>query len=382
MGLPGRPGRASVDRAADNSYSGSLSRRQSERRPIDDDFGGRRSVDTYGGTDTSPSSRRKPSQDIYRQDDRRRPSQDIPTRRSEDRELGGNVMRRPSASASTTSESTSASNAQSATAGMGMIIPNKSTIAEEEIEVPYGREARDSSSTAIDDRERDRQGERSKESDIDGEGDLGRPRSPPSSSALGDLSGLTARLQAVDVDDDDGAARSGEDYFDKMSFGRASVASDRSTGAAGIGSRMLSGGRVSLGDENEKLRRDYEFKIATMQNRIATLERDVGDANLNEQRWQESEERLRSVEGELEEFRRVRALDIDSIIMANSYGHSYWNRRLHRLCHCNRSSTLRRRISLGRRIWLRDVRAKTKKSYKFCEIAVSNSNRNEEEAEM
>jgi hypothetical protein len=37
-----------------------------------------------------------------------------------------------------------------------MIIPNKSTIAEEEIEVPYGREVRESGGTAVDDRQRDR----------------------------------------------------------------------------------------------------------------------------------------------------------------------------------------------------------------------------------
>lgn len=48
-----------------------------------------------------------------------------------DRDLG----RRPSGSVSTASDSTNATNAQ-----REMIIPNKSTIAEEEIEVPYGRD--------------------------------------------------------------------------------------------------------------------------------------------------------------------------------------------------------------------------------------------------
>ena len=60
---------------------------------------------------------------MYAGSDRRRPSQDT------------TLGRRPSESASVTSD------AQSATAGMGMIIPNKSTIAEEEIEVPYGRDS-------------------------------------------------------------------------------------------------------------------------------------------------------------------------------------------------------------------------------------------------
>ncbi|KAI0941809.1 hypothetical protein AcW1_003600 [Taiwanofungus camphoratus] len=321
--VPIRSGRASEGRAVDSGYAPSppLSvRRPSEisytrRRPSEDPFAdGRRSADAYGGVEgysSSPvsMSRRKASQDIHRSDDRRRPSQDTTIRRSEDREReyqGSGIGRRPSESVSTTSESTSASNAQSATAGMGMIIPNKSTIAEEEIEVPYGREVRDSSSTAVDDRgrERDRSVDRGRDTDSEGEVDLG-PRSPPT-VGLGGLSGLSARLQAVEGDEDESAAaRSGEDYFDKLSFGRASVASDRSTGAAGIGSRMLAGGRTSVGgEEQERLRRDYEFKIATMQTRITGLERDLEDAQRREQKWVESEERVRAMEEELDMLRQ------------------------------------------------------------------------------
>ncbi|TFY68065.1 hypothetical protein EVJ58_g1220, partial [Rhodofomes roseus] len=122
--------RASEDRA--NGYASPSSR----RRPSDNFSSGRKSADAYGGVEGFGAAaavggvRRKPSQDI--RTDRRKPSQDTTGYGV----VGGaSVNRRPSES-----EGSNASNAQSATAGMGMIIPNKSTIAEEEIEVPYGRE--------------------------------------------------------------------------------------------------------------------------------------------------------------------------------------------------------------------------------------------------
>ena len=191
---------------------------------------------------------------------------------------------------------------------MGMIIPNKSTIAEEDIEVPYGRDARDSSSTAMDrDRGRDRSIERGGgASDSERDNDLS-PRSPPV-GGLGGLNGLSARLQAADGDDDDGpGGRSGDDYYDRMSYGRQSAASDRSTGAAGIGARMLGGrGSVAGGEDAERMRREYEFKIATMQTRITSLERDLEDVQEREMKWLDGEKRVRAMEQELNELRRVR----------------------------------------------------------------------------
>ncbi|KAH9889560.1 hypothetical protein C8Q73DRAFT_766336 [Cubamyces lactineus] len=285
-----RNGRASEDRANDSGYGGSIS--GAGRRPSEDN--GRRSADAYGGADGGYGSRRKPSQDMYG-GDRRRPSQDTT-----------GLGRRPSESVSINSESTSASNAQSATAGMGMIIPNKSTIAEEDIEVPYGREARDSSSTAMDrDRGRDRSIERGGgASDSERDNDLS-PRSPPV-GGLGGLNGLSARLQAADGDDDDGpGGRSGDDYYDRMSYGRQSAASDRSTGAAGIGARMLGGrGSVAGGEDAERMRREYEFKIATMQTRITSLERDLEDVQEREMKWLDGEKRVRAMEQELNELRQ------------------------------------------------------------------------------
>lgn len=295
-----RSGRASEDRAMDSGYgSGSLGRKPSEdfsrHRPSDDEFpAGRRSDDAYSRSGLSDdtanvfSARRKPSQDM-----RMAAAANAASAR-----VGASVDfgRRPSASASIRSDSSGTTNAQSATATSGMVIPNKSTIAEEDIEVPFGREIRDSFITAIDDRDRSQEGGREADGDLgtDGEND----------SPMVGLSGLSARLRSQGDLDDDGV-RSGEDYFDKVSFGRASVTSDRSaSGFPGLGSRML-GGRTSVGgDEYERLRRDYEFKIATMQNRITTLERDLANAEQREGELHESQQRIRLLEEEVDGFRR------------------------------------------------------------------------------
>lgn len=245
-------------------------------------------------------------------------------RRSE--EYGGALVgRRPSESVSTTSESTSASNAQSA--GMGMIIPNKSTIAEEEIEVPYGREVRDSASTAMDDRTRERERERDSDSDVDEDGL--RP---------GGLSGLSARLQAVEGEDEDRAGSRGEDYLDKLSYGRASVTSDRSNGAAGVGARLM-GGRASVAaEESERMRRDYEYKIATLQSRVATLEREVEDSREREQKWAEGEARVRAVEEELRDLRQVCVYaDVHTGAYNADRDISGWRRRRQPCSRCSKS---------------------------------------------
>ncbi|KZT69736.1 hypothetical protein DAEQUDRAFT_765322 [Daedalea quercina L-15889] len=280
--LPSNP-RTSGDR-----YAASPS---SMRRPSDNFSSGRQSADAYGGVESHGATgaavgsvRRKLSQDI--RSDRRKPSQDTTGGRGEYGLGGASVNRRPSES-----ESSNASNAQSATAGMGMIIPNKSTIAEEEIEVPYGREVRDSGSTARD-RERERAPRGSRGGDED-RSEYGEDDAEEGDRRPGGLAGLSARLQAVG-DDDDEAGRSGEDYFDKMSLGRTSATSDRS---------FPRGGRNSVGAE-EELRREYEFKIATMQQRITGLEREVEESREKERAWAKGEERVHAVEDELRELRQ------------------------------------------------------------------------------
>ncbi|KAF8141300.1 hypothetical protein EV363DRAFT_1150957 [Boletus edulis] len=289
-----RIARISEERGIDNGYgSHMLGRRPSEdafarHRPSDDEVPPRRSEDAYG-SDTNPyglGSRKKLSQDVAR---------------------GADFGRRPSASVSIHSDSTSTTNAQSATATSGMIIPNKSTIAEEDIEVPYGREeARDSSVMVVD---------RGRDGDGDTFGGMGEEHEHESPS-IGGLSALGARLRGQvsgDVlDDDEGnGARSGDDYFDKVSLGRASVTSDRSASAM----RSIAG-RVSVGGEDhERLRRQYEFKIATMQGRIVTLERDLGNAEQREKELREAQQHIKLLEEEIDGFRK-RAEDHGAAVRA------------------------------------------------------------------
>ena len=217
-------------------------------------------------------------------DDEAMRSEDAYAPRQQASKDGADFGRRPSGSASIRSDSTGTTNAQSATATSGMIIPNKSTIAEEEIEVSYGREMRESSGTVIDPREGVRELDTT-----DGEHDNWDKR-----AALGGLNGLSARLRSVQSEDDDmGDVRS--DEYDKISLGRVSVTSDRS-----IGGSKVPGGQTSVtGEEQERLRRDYEFKIATMQSRIISLERDL------EQRVLDTQQTTSRLEEELEGFRKA-----------------------------------------------------------------------------
>ncbi|KAG8221360.1 hypothetical protein J3R82DRAFT_1532 [Butyriboletus roseoflavus] len=281
-----RIARAPDERGMDNGYeSHLLGRRPSEdgfgrHRFSDDELPPRRSDDAYG-SDTNPygpGSRKKTSQDITRGP--------IP-----------DFGRRPSASTSIHSDSTGTTNAQSATATSGMIIPNKSTIAEEDIEVPYGREEmRDSSVMIVGDRSRDGDG------DTYGAVDEEHEHEGPS---LGGLSALGARLRSQGSgdfleDEEGGGARSGDDYSDKVSLGRASVTSDRSAGLM----RSI-GGRASVGGEDhERLRREYEFKIATMHGRIVTLERDLGNAEHREKELRDGHQRIKLLEEEIDGFRK------------------------------------------------------------------------------
>lgn len=308
----------------DSGYGGSVRRpsEESYRRPSED----------------NSSYRRRPSEDAYGDDgfsrdpfgaSRRKASTDIAGRRSgeDDRDLA----RRPSGSISTTSDSTNATNAQ-----REVIIPNKSIIAEEEIEVPYGRE-RESSSTAVGGRAsrspvaRDRS---SDQRDTDGEGNLFADNDPNESRSprlelkgiggglggLSGLNGLTARLRERADEDEEGewsgTGRSGnEEYFDKMSLGRVSVASDRSAGGARTSANMnMNTGRMSKTgglEDAESLRREYEYKVAQMQSRISTLERSLEDAEERGRRTRDesAEEKSKVLEEEIRFLRDVSLTD-------------------------------------------------------------------------
>ncbi|KAF9564798.1 hypothetical protein CPC08DRAFT_705093 [Agrocybe pediades] len=294
-------GRTSADRPPDSAY-GPTGRRPSadRRRPSDGNISfGRTSEDGYRRPDDVYAARGGEENFAAALASRRKPSQDI-TRRSDERDR--DFGRRPSQATSMTSDSsvpTSVAPSQSTTATSAVIIPNKSTMEEEYIDIPYGREARESAATLLD--ERDRSGELARDgvftdNEPDSASDYPSPmsgRSPPAG-----LGGLSARLKSVEDDDDAVVAgnRSGDEFYDK--YGRSSVDSTRSPPASGMVSRL------AASEETEKMRRDYELKIATMQTQITTMQRSLDDAAENERRRNESEARVRQLDEELAELRQ------------------------------------------------------------------------------
>ncbi|KAJ7188573.1 hypothetical protein C8R46DRAFT_25023 [Mycena filopes] len=271
-------GRASADRdrPGDSGYGGSSvsSRRPSEdRRRPSDDYGGRRSTDDNGYAASTTSSRRRPSQDTTRRSDDR------------DRERDYRGNQRGPGSSSGMSDTSNLTAQQSTTATSAIIIPNKSTIEEEYIEVPYGREARESGGTLDDRDERDRQRERDTLPEPpDTASDY--PLSPQ--TPAGGLNGLSARL--IRDDDDD------EEVYDK--FGRSTGGRDR----AREPDRLENVGRDNR-EEEEKIRREYETRISTMQTQISTLQREREDADEREREWMDGEARVRQMEEELNTVR-------------------------------------------------------------------------------
>jgi len=278
-------GRTSADRPPDSGYGGSISGRKpsiDRRRPSDaENSSGRRSEDGYRRPDDIYAGREETFAAALAS--RRKPSQDT-TRRSDDRER--EFGRRPSQATSMASESTSTfPTTQSTTATSAVIIPNKSTMEEEYIDIPYGRDGRDSGMTNNGELNRDVNGDDAPDSASDYPSPM---RSPPNG-----LGGLAARLKGVEDEDDLGPGnRSGDDLYDK--YGRSSVDSSRSANVT-----RVVGGRASVAEEREKLRSEYEYKIATMQTQITNLQRDLGTATDGEKKRQESELRVRQLEEEL-----------------------------------------------------------------------------------
>ena len=297
-------GRASADRPSDSGYGGSPSNRkpsEDRRRPSESEFtAGRKSEDTYRRPDdvfagriigeesfsAALASRRKPSQDT--------------TRKPDERDFGP----RHNEAVGTSSETTSnLPGTQSTTATSAVIIPNKSTMEEEFIDIPYGRDGRESGVTLPDERERTRDGLGG-----DNERDSASEYASPvmnSQSPLVGLSGLSARLKGVEDDNELAAGnKSGDDLYDK--YGRSSVDSTRSVGN-NASNRMVTV-RTTAPEEQEKLRRDYEYKIATMQTQITNLQRDLGDNAELEKRRKESESKVKQLEEELASIHQVRSL--------------------------------------------------------------------------
>ncbi|CAK5265603.1 unnamed protein product [Mycena citricolor] len=282
-------GRTSTDRPGDSGYGGSISsRRPSEdrRRPSEDYQTGRRSAtsgdDSSNAYTPSASSRRKPSQDTTRR------SEDRERERERDRDYRGG---RGGSSISGMSDSSNMT-AQQQQSTTSTIIPNTSTIEEEYIEVPYGREARESAASTTFNDDRDRRDADPEPPDTASDYPLS-PQSPP-----GGLSGLGARLLKED---------SGEEDYDNAKFGRSSVTSDRERDR-GRGNN----------DEMDKLRRDYELQIATTTTQISIIQRERDqarqEASERDRQWQDSEVRLQQVEDELAGVRRQAEVQMAEMI--------------------------------------------------------------------
>jgi protein SPA2 len=180
---------------------------------------------------------------------------------------------------------------------------------EEYIDIPYGRDGRESGVTTLDERERARDG-LGGDNEQDSASEYPSPNLSSRSPLVG-LSGLSARLKGVEDDDELVAGnKSGDDVYDK--YGRSSVESTRSIGNNAPNARMVTV-RTTVPEDQEKLRREYEYKIATMQTQITNLQRDLGDNAEHEKKRKESENKVRQLEEELGSIRQVKSLFITKI---------------------------------------------------------------------
>ncbi|KAG8849964.1 component of the polarisome [Tulasnella sp. 330] len=268
------------------------------RKPSQDNYGDpRRGPNLNGQGRASPyGDPRRPSEDNTRDgsmkgSSTRRPSEDTlrsvqhKQRPSKDAVNPGGALYR---GASQDSDGYSPAGAPS-TATSGVVIPNKSTIAEEEIQVPYGRD---------DDESRD----------FDSASERGGPVDPkrfpphqPNRSLSQGLNALGTSLLNGPISpgtDEDGGmdrdrvvGRGQGDYYDT----RASTVSTGSVLAGANGGR----GTREEREAAEQMRSEYEFKIATMQNRISTLETDL--ANTKDRR-SSGEINLRNLTRDLEDL--------------------------------------------------------------------------------
>lgn len=199
------------------------------------------------------------------------------------------------------------------TATSGMVIPNKSTIAEEEIQVPYGRDSRAPRESDIRD---------SVASDLSADIKLDDTPPPPmqrkgsggnnlaaSTAGLdeskwgsspvtplqGGLSALAAGLgknrnRSPPSDEDDRT-----DFFDTSTVGgRARSGSGGSNTA-----RRPTFGGVDR-EETEKMRKDYEYRITNLQSKVGTLQDELDRVNKERQ---SDKERIRELTDEIASMR-------------------------------------------------------------------------------
>lgn len=224
---------------------------------------------------SGPTDRRRPSEDVnFGPSAIRRPSEDTvrnPYGRAGSKD--DNLLRKSLA------RDSYAPSVAPSTATSGVVIPNKSTIAEEEIKVPYGTDGDDSQ-------------------DYDGS-DASPVRATANrvaSQGYGSLGTSLLNGPLSPTTDD------GREFYDRMSLGTASVLSN--------GAGTLKGREER--EAAEQMRSEYEFKIATMQNRIATLESQAGGGGSPREvqeltaRLDDQANRIRNLEQDLEDTRAER----------------------------------------------------------------------------
>jgi protein SPA2 len=291
---------------------------------------------------------------------RRKPSADI-MRKSEERDR--DLPRRPSQGAA----SDATVNAPTSTVS-GMIVPNKSTITEEDIEVPYGRDA------LMDDRDRDDRSVnldsgRLTDRDPDSASDYASVRSPPFGG--GGLSGLSERLLGVvEVEDEEevrgvNGGRDGDGYYER-GYERTQPAS---SGIGGGSGGMARGRDASNAAEQERMRSDYEYKISKMQTQISTLQRDLEDAEEQKLKRVDAEERVRQMEEELKGLRRVRRITarfLNCLELTNIFCSAQRNRERP----CKESWTTCVNCVSGTKTWRTDAHGRTRKRSGRCVIGV------------
>jgi hypothetical protein len=179
----------------------------------------------------------------------------------------------------------------------GVIIPNKSMMAEEDpIEVPFDNPPPESE---LEEEEEVLESEYETSPAPQAENLSQSQGGGGGMGGFGGLAGLAGKFIATDRDRDDrgekeASAKSDNEYFDKVSFGRASVASDRSNGVP-LSRNASRNGRDREGGERERekeeLKKEYEYKIATLMKRAQ-----VGD------------EKVKGLEEDLENQREVSLL--------------------------------------------------------------------------
>ncbi|KAG8788967.1 component of the polarisome [Serendipita sp. 397] len=283
MGGPGRMGQPNGMMSTLNSNSNN--NKGPDRRPTPEQppYGRRSEENRAFGRQPSQASRDNDGESTY-SGARRRPSNDTDTQYA--RKMQDQISPGPS----------------SATAGV--VIPNKSTIAEEEIQVPYGRDSR------------------ARDSDIrdsvvtDGSGEENFPRrSPPkenlsvsnnwdrspSTPLQGGLSALAAGLkrgqpqpQQLDLSDEDDRT----EFFETSTVGGGRARSGSGSSNATRRKMETRGGMDR--EETEKMRKDYEYRITSLQSKNATLQEELDIAN---KRKREDEDLIRELRDEIGSMR-------------------------------------------------------------------------------